>query len=77
MSKPAGEQKRDGRTAQQCPRSSCFAAVIPQQAAETFPALGVAEGTPHLVPGHEDPIAHSLVIAFAVAMGKEFTNCIP
>ena len=71
----AGVGRPSATTVEQCcPRSGRFAVVIPQQAAETFPTLYVAEGTPHLVTGHEDPIAHPLVITFVVIMGEEFSN---
>ena len=56
------------------PRSSCLAVVASQKAAKTFRTLDIAEGTPYLLAGDEDPIAHSLVITFGVKMGQEFTD---
>ena len=45
-----------------------------QQAAQTFPACDAAEGTSYLLARHEDPIAHSLLVTFAVVVDQEFTN---
>ena len=48
--------------------------VIPEQAAQPFTAFDSARCQPHFLVARENPVFHSLMIPFAVIMGKELSN---
>ena len=65
-------------TGQQCLRSGRrFPIVIPQQSTQPLPAWNLTTGTPDFLAWHENPNAHSMVIAFCVVMFEELDDRLP